>query len=405
MKKRIQVNQLQIGMFVEELDRPWLGTPFFLEGVDIRTEEEIRTLQRLCRYVYITVDDNFQGGQVPMQQHKDIVQQKSHSTSPHKRLAEFSEALVKAREIRDHSQVLVDTMHEDIKHGRKIDTEGAKLLVSDMVANVMHDPDALLWMTHLKNRDEYTAMHSMNVSVLSIVFGNHLALERGTLERLGLGGLLHDMGKLRVPLDVLNKPDRLTDREFELIQEHPAHGLDILQHSKGLAKSVIDVAYSHHERLNGKGYPRKLAADQIGFFSKIVAIVDVYDALTSDRVYRDGMPTEKAMKLLYSLAGKEFEHDLIEQFVQCLGLYPSGSLVELETGEVGVVIPVDRKQFFKPIVLLILDADKQKYYPLKIVDYKLFDHSLKGRQIKQELQPGTYGLYSYDYAEEIAAAV
>ena len=407
MKKRIQVNQLQIGMFVEELDRSWLGTPFLLEGVDIRTEEDIRTLQSLCQYVYITVDDDFRDQQVSQSQKRIARQERQdvYQTPSQKRFSQFGQAVAKARKIRDKTKVLVETMHDDIIHGRKVDAEGAKLLVSDMVENVMHDPDALLWLTHLKKRDEYTALHSMNVSVLSIVFGNHLGLEKTALEQLGLGALLHDMGKLRVPLEVLNKPDRLTNEEFELIKKHPAHGMDILQQSKGLAESVLSVVHSHHERINGQGYPRKLAADQITFFSKIVSIVDVYDALTSARVYKAGMSSEKAMKLLYSLIGKEFDHDLIEQFVQCLGLHPSGSLVVLMSGEVGLVIPSDRKQHFEPVVLLILDAQKKKYYPLKVIDYRLVANRSQDRQIRQVLKPGTHDLYSYDYAEEIAAAV
>ncbi len=416
MKRKVNVTDLTTEMFVEELDRPWLGTPFPLEGVYLQTQDEIRVLQRLCNHVFI---DTLRGRDLPFAT-VDSGQSTPISMTPVTRISKFSssrpssparhipktkfiEEISRAKEIYQETEVLVETMHDDIRHGRRIDSEGSELIVEDMVESVMCNPDALLWLTYLNNRDHYTALHSMNVCALSLVFGHYLGLEEKALQQLGVSALLHDIGKLRVPLDILNKPDKLSNKEFELMQKHPSHGLNILLDTKDLPKTVLEVAHSHHERVAGGGYPRGVKGKDITFFSKITSIVDVYDALTSDRVYRDGMPSPEAMKLLSKWAGQNFDAILVEQFIKCMGMFPSGSLVELRSGEVGVVIPPKDNQRLKPILMLMLDRFKKRYYPLRIIDYRVLDEHSPRYQIKKVLPNGKYGINPIDYAQEISA--
>ena len=408
MGKKTDVANLKPGMYVEELDRPWLETPFLLQGFELQTEDDIEEVRRYCRYVYIRTgpandadssSSSRLASMAPGKSSKEPMSQRK------KELEGFVDELEKSKKTRDKSKALIDDMHSDIRSGKPVDTENAKVLVGEMVSSVTHDPDALVWLTHLKNRDEYTALHSLNVCTLSLVFGNHLGLDDSMLQELGLGALLHDIGKLRVPLEVLNKPAKLTDEEFDLMKQHPTYGVQLLAQNQGLSKDVIEVVHSHHERLHGQGYPRGLKGSQISLLSRIVSIVDVYDALTSDRVYRNGTPPNTSMKIMHKEAGTEFSLGLLEQFIECLGLFPSGSLVELNTGEVGVVIPSGKKQHREtPAIMLILDKDKHKYYPLRILDLKMFKSSTKRPEIVNVLPYGSYGINAIDYASEIVSA-
>ena len=399
MKKRIEVDRLVPGMFVEELDRPWLETPFALQGLLIRTPDDIAQLRRYCRFVYINTERGMElaavsssGAPRPPPHPPPARNPSPNDIGAAPVSPDFAAALQKATHIREDTRALIERMHDDIRLGRSIDTASAKQLVGNMVDSITRNPDALIWMTHLKHRDAYTAIHSMNVCVLSLAFGHHLGLSDAQLRELGLGALLHDIGKIRVPLEILNKPGRLDDQEMAVMQEHPSLGVKILDHSQGLSRDSLAVVQSHHERVNGKGYPHHLPGSELHFYAKLVSIVDVYDAITSDRVYRPGMPPPEAMKLMYGWRERDFEAHLLERFVQCVGIYPSGSVVELATGEVGIVIPTDRKQRFKPIVMLVLNADKKRYYPMRILDYKLFVDRDSQTEIRKVLAPGSYGI-------------
>lgn len=392
MVKKINIQELQLGMHVEQLDRPWLDTPFLFQGFTIQSADDLDELRRWCRHVYISAEPD------PTSRSDPTAEPTSTS------YRQFAADLDEAKEIHDKAHALVEHMHDDILTRRRIDVASAKQLVADMTRSVIRQEAALLWFTHLKNRDSYTAQHSLNVCVLALAFGHHLGLTAETLTTLGLGALLHDIGKLRVPLDILNKPDRLTSREFDEMKRHPEHGLTILFESRGIPIKAIDVAHSHHERLSGRGYPRGLRADTISHYSRIVAIVDVYDALTSHRVYRMGVSPLEAVRVLYSGREREFDSQMIEQFVQFLGIYPSGSLVELFSGEVGLVIPDDKRQREKPVILLLLDSDKRPYFPLRILDLKLFSERNALTEIKQMLPPGSFDIDPAAYARELLAA-
>jgi HD-GYP domain-containing protein (c-di-GMP phosphodiesterase class II) len=420
MRRKIGVEHLAAGMFVDELDRPWEGTPFLFQGIYLETPEAITTLQNLCGHVYIdtakgvdlpfslqtgpcpTRDDAFDF-QKPLPRRRRTAVPTRRASSYHATgTTPFPEEIERVREIRHDTEILIDNMHDDVKQGRQINAKRSELIVGDMVESIARNPNALIWMTHLKDRDKYTALHSMNVCALSLMLGHYIGLERRVLNQLGLSALLHDIGKLKVPLDVLNKPDRLTPKEFQLMQQHPSHGLNILLDTPKLPRNVLDVVHSHHERVSGGGYPRGIGRDEISFFSRLTSIVDVYDALTSDRVYRDSMPSHNALKILYSERGRNFDAVLVEQFIRCVGTFPSGSLVELKTGEVGVVLRPQGQRSLKPIVTLLLDRFKKRYYPLKIVDYNLVENQSSEYGIKRALPAGRYGINPIEFARDIS---
>ena len=385
-------------MFVHELDRPWLGTPFLFQGFRIQTVEEIDRIRKLCESVHIDTEKSVNPGA-----------SRARPAAPpsrraYKLAASFEDEIHSANEIRETTRITVDQMFDDIVHGRKINLFSIKQLMHDTVDGILRNPDAHVCLTQIKKRDEYTAQHSINVCVLTLSLARHLGMPRKEMEALGVAALLHDVGKLKTPLDVLNKPGKLTDDEFAIMKQHPVAGRKMLEVFHELPYQIADVAFSHHERTGGGGYPRGLSGEQISFHSKLVAIVDVYDAITSDRCYHDGMSPTEALTKMYSWRLTDFDGELLEQFIQCLGIYPVGSLVELTTGEVGFVISVNPDFRLKPKVNIVLDTHKRRLYPQRVVD--LAQHQLSntapGYAIRQVLTPGVYGI---DVKAELAPFV
>ncbi len=426
MKKKISVNELKLHMYIVELDRPWLETPFLFQGFSIKSQNDIEIVRRICNQVYI---DTGRGADVDGKRPRLAVLEtevagavgedggrgkftlsieRGHGGQVQRKVTRprrvydiktsFEDEIGQARETRAAACNVIENIFEDVRLGKSIDAEGAKVVVRKVAESIIRNPDAQVWLTHLKNKDEYTSIHSMNVCILSLAFGRHMGLSEDALNALGTGALLHDVGKIRMPLEILNKPDKLSVDEFEVMKRHPVDGLRIVSEAKGVASSAMDVVLSHHERAGGSGYPRGLRNNSISPFSKLVAIVDVYDAITSDRVYHNGLDTLEATRRLYESRHADFDATLIEQFIQCLGVYPVGSLVEMNTGEVGIVISFHRDRRLRPKVLQILDSDKRYYKPPFVVD--LARYAEKGGSayyIKSALSSGSYGVRAADY--------
>jgi putative nucleotidyltransferase with HDIG domain len=269
----------------------------------------------------------------------------------------FAVELERAKEVYSEAKVLVKDLLQNARMGRAVDGEGAARVVDNMVDSIFRNGDALSSLSRLKSYDDYTFQHSLNVSVLALTLGRHLGLVKGELRRLGIGSLLHDVGKMRVPEAILNKPGRLTDEEFAVIKTHSLHGAKILMQTEEIPDECATVALNHHERFNGRGYPRGLEGLAIGKFGLISAIVDVYDAITSDRVYHQGMPTYQAMQKIYEWGKTDFYPVYVQKFVQCVGIYPIGSVVYLDTGETAVVARQNRDQLLRPWVKVVRVAD------------------------------------------------
>lgn len=257
---------------------------------------------------------------------------------------------------------------DDARLGRALDGAGARNAVTAMTDSIIRNPDALACFIQLKNKDEYTALHSLRVCILALTFGRHLGFTADQLSVLGIGALLHDLGKMKVPSEILNKPGRLTDQEFEIMKSHVPHGVAILERTPHIPAPAIEVARGHHERYGGNGYILGLKMDAIGLFGMIGGIVDSYDALTSDRVYRDGLSAFDALSRMYDARHVNYHPELMAQFIRCMGIYPIGSIVELNSGEIGVVVTVNRVRRLKPRVALALTAEKKRYPAPKIID-------------------------------------
>jgi putative nucleotidyltransferase with HDIG domain len=256
----------------------------------------------------------------------------------------------------------------DVRVGKSLDVEEARLVVGDLVESVVRNPDALTCFTQLKKAHEYTAQHSLRVCVLALIFGRQLGFEKDRLRVLGIGALLHDVGKAKVPVDILDKPMALDSREIEIMKRHVPLGVEILENTPGIPAAAIEVARGHHERFDGNGYIEGRKGNEIGTYGLIAGIVDCYDAITSDRVYHAGISPHAALKRMYEWRGSAFHPKLIEQFIQCLGIYPVGSVVQLNSGEIGVVAALNRLRRLKPRVVLVRRPDNTPYPSMPAVN-------------------------------------
>ena len=400
-KQKIDVRDLKIGMYVTKLDRPWLETSFSFQGFPIRTAYEISALQKECRFVYIDIEKTSEW--------EKKLKAKPHSTTSQletkkvdfkfktgnpdlEEKVSFQNELSIAVDIYESAHQYIKGLWEDARLGRSVDAGEALKLADRMVHSIIQNENALIWLSQLKNRDEYTTQHSLNVSIFSILFGRHLGLPERQMRTLGYGALLHDIGKMRVPLEILNKPGRLTDKELALLKKHPEYGRDILSEGEGIPSSVIDIVYSHHERIDGSGYPQGLMGEEISRNVYIVAIADVYDAETSDRSYRMGISPHEALSLMYGLMPQTFPSELVEEFIRCLGIYPVGSVVELDSGEVCVVMTVNRRMSLRPLLVMVLDRNKQPLPAYKMLDIEIHAQAGSDVKIKKILQPDSYGI-------------
>ncbi len=411
--RQLLVSELKLGMYVSELDRPWLESPFLFQGFPIRSYDEIDKLRECCEYVYVDFTKSHEwkpdehdllaraSHEYPYPRHGDgrhrfetrrinidSIRGRRHydNTTP------IDAELKSAGRVYQKARGYIHSVLEDVRLGHSIDSEGARELADAMADSIVRNENALAWLTMLKNRDEYTEMHSINVCIMSLLFGRHLGLELEELRVLGFGALLHDIGKMRVPLELLNKTERLSDEEMAQLKLHPEYGYEILLDHGGISEEVLEIARAHHERVDGSGYPRGLKGERIRREAMIVSVVDVYDAITSDRVYHMGISPHEALNLMYGWAPKSFPRELLEEFIKCLGIYPIGSIVELDSGEVGVVMTLNRRHHLHPTVVLVLDARKQPYEQHKMINLELMQGHGSTVNIKKILQSKAYGI-------------
>lgn len=393
---KIHISELKIGMFVSKLDCDWQETPFVMQGFMIESLDDIDAVTEYAEYVWI---DAVREEWVPPEQRAFMGQPNARKDFYINKIPtqqEHQAALGVYRE----AKKLTKTLLEDVRLGGVVDTAQAKETVKDCVNSILRNPDALIWMSRMRNEDEYTAEHCLNVCILALAFGRHLGLNEVELENLGLCGLLHDVGKMRVQHDLLNKREPLTAKEFNLIKSHAIHGRNLLMSTPGIPSSTVDVAYSHHERVDGAGYPRKLKAAGISEFARIICIVDAYDAMTADRCYSDAIASTEALKRIFQNRGTQFDERLAMEFIKSIGLYPPGSIVELMNGLIAIVLETNHRYRHLPRVIVVKDLNQplEKELILDLNDVQR-GRLEKSYLIKRALSDGTHGVYSRDYRE------
>ncbi|MDR2186588.1 MAG: HD-GYP domain-containing protein [Azonexus sp.] len=374
MIKQIHTDQLKPGMFVHDLNCGWLDHPFianaFLVG-DRQTVDKIVSLG--IRELYIDTDKGadveeartVEEVSADLDRHLSAIARQGPDQAVTTALAEEA---ARARRLQGEAHKIVRHMMDDVRLGQQIEVDRIEPLVENMVDSIFRNQDALLHLSRLRHHDDYTFQHSVSVCTLLVAFGRSLNLERAVLKDMALGGLLHDIGKACVPDAILNKPGKLTDGEFVKMKSHVDLGLAVLQQTPGVPEIALSVTAEHHERYDGSGYPHQQNQQGISLYGQIASIVDVYDAISSDRCYHKGMPPTQALRKLLEWSSHHFNPQLVQTFIRAIGIYPSGSLVQLESKRLGVVLEQNEKNLLTPVVRVFYHAAQQHYIAPENID-------------------------------------
>jgi putative nucleotidyltransferase with HDIG domain len=413
MKIAIDVAQLKLGMYVCELDRPWRETPFLFQGFEIRSQDEIDSLREHCRQVVI-LKGGFHGnvaftrtpapaGSQPIRQvveplalrlEQEIYKLNNHpgARSEYEDRTTLTEEVERVRDTFIEARLLIQEMLFDAKLGRVLKLANAKRVVRGLAESVIRNPDALMCFAQLKRKDEYLALHSLRSCILALALGRQIGMARTQLEVLGLAALLHDIGFIRVPDELLRKSVPLTKDEDAVVRRHVAWGVEIVSGIGHVPSAVLEIIAQHHERFDGSGYDglRGVAISDAG---TIVGLVDHYDDITSARPGHDALSPHTVLMKMYGWRNTLFKAELVEKFIQCLGVYPIGSAVQLNTGEVGVVAAINRQQRLKPHVMLVYRADHTPYEHLPITNVATRrTPDDRACEIERALEPGALGI-------------
>ena len=373
---RITVDELAYGLFVADLDRPWSEVPVMFQGFEVRDDEELEILRRHCEYVYVDrvrsrqdaldalkaeTDQTSPGSSeapTPVER-RDVADAFSEARQPDKDA--FRELVSEAHENRAAALDLMDGVMSSLASGEILDTESARAAVSDLAGTVSRNTTASLWLTNLRERDEYLTRHAVNACVLMLAYGVHQGFARPELERMAMGTLLMDVGMAKLPDAILAKTGSLSADEMRLMMQHPSDGVEIVKAAGYVPRETVDIIQMHHERLDGSGYPRGLQGTQIPLHARLAGMLDTYDAMTSPRVFQDATPADRVLQYLLNESETTFGSILVQQLIRCIGLYPVGSLIELDNGAVGIVIGTRPDARVRPTVLLVRTPDGDFY--------------------------------------------
>ncbi len=392
LNQKIDVADLRVGMFVAELDKPWEESGFMLQGLHIETTADIAAVQRECKHVY--VDFNEFSLQKPVKGKGLAGAAGAGATlDSHTVEEEFDEA----RAVHAMASKTMASLFKDIRLGAEIDGAKVKQAVSGCVDSILRNPDASIWLTRIQAKHEGTAQHSLNVAALSIVVAKSLGMSPRELEDVGVCGMLHDVGKTGVSNEVMAETGPLTREQMNEMRKHTTYGRDILISTKSVMSGAADVAHAHHERVDGTGYPRQLTADNIPLFAKIVSIAEAYDTMTTRQPYREARSPSDALQELYALRGKQFDEDLVIKFIDSVGIFPPGSIVEMLNGEIGIVLS-NTADKLRPRMIVILDASKEAIAQ-RVLDLSQMDTDSEGNvyQIKSTHPDGSFGIDVGDF--------
>ncbi|HEX5363077.1 MAG TPA: HD-GYP domain-containing protein [Gallionella sp.] len=285
-----------------------------------------------------------------------------------------------AKAVCSNASKLMQEIMRDVRLGNQVDLKQCEPMIDGIVESMYSFPSALLPLAQIKTRDEYTFQHSVSVAALAVAFGRVLDMPHDEIRQLAMGGLLHDVGKAQVPGRVLNKPGKLDEAEFALMKSHVVNTAQLIKEVKGISTIAFNAAAQHHERYDGTGYPNGLKGDEISLHGQMLAIVDVYDAITSIRVYHKGMPPTEALKKMYEWSGAHFNPKLVQAFIKGIGIYPAGSLVRMESDKLGIVREVVPDRLLQPIVQLIYDCKKSSHMSPETVDLAASHDKIKSHE-------------------------
>ncbi|HJT60053.1 MAG TPA: HD-GYP domain-containing protein [Burkholderiales bacterium] len=371
MKKRLTIAELQFGMYIAELDRPWTETPFKFQGFVLKSYEELEILGKCCRVVF--VDPDRTEGAAPLTETIPPRARAKVDLTPAGKfrwneISSVEQEYPRAAACYGAAEVLMREALSALRSGKALQGDQLREAVSLVTESVLRNPDAMLLFSKLWDKGDYIHSHALDCAVYMAAFGRFLEMSRDDIVLLGYLGLLQDVGKVKLPAALIDKPGRLIPIEYQIAQKHVEHSAEIIRGTPGLPWQLADLVSLHHERLDGSGYPRRLKGSAIGMIGSIAGIVDTFDALTARRPYAAPISPSEALKILYKARGTLFDTYLVEQFIRCIGIFPLGSWVELNGGELGTVIAQNRGKRLQPRVMVVQDAAGNPVHPQKIID-------------------------------------
>ncbi|MDX1572093.1 MAG: HD-GYP domain-containing protein [Xanthomonadales bacterium] len=440
---KVPVEKLKLGMYVSRLDRPWLDSPFNFQGFPLNNVELIEQIKAVCEFVYVDVERSSDkaalikhrmGMSSPQKVDDETAKKKPVKRDKYARMAqkssrrfgewgldqdmvpagrvlktgrgeqytdqvEIEEELKPARQALDTCVETVRESFETLRQTGELDAEQIGQAVEGVVSSISRNPDALIWLARLGDASDYTYRHCINMSIWSVALGRQIGLPPDDLQVLGQGSLYCDLGKAKLPGQLLRRAGPLAPWETQMVRLHVDYALEILEECEGLDPAVLTTVAQHHERYDGSGYPLGLAESKIDLYGRIAAIADCFDAMTSDRCYKDGVPISDAIREMYWARGRHFQPELLEEFIHSIGLYPAGTLVELSNGAVGVVIGQSRVRRLRPRVMMLLDTEKEQLSHYPVVDLMQEDKDQDGQSLHiiHDLKHGAYGLDPAQY--------
>ena len=376
MLKKINVKQLVVGMHLKEFCGSWMDHPFWRNSFVITDPTDIeRILASSITEVWIDSSKGLDiaAGEIAVSEEESearvdaelsLAARSTRETTP----VPASEEFARAAKICAQSKLAVTSMFQEARMGKAVNTANAQKLVEEINDSVSRNPGALISLARLKTADDYTYMHSVAVCALMIALAKQLGLSESETRRAGIAGLLHDLGKALMPMEVLNKPGKLTDEEFAIIKKHPEEGHRLLLGNPDADEMTLDVVLHHHEKVDGTGYPKGLKDQEISLFAKMGAICDVYDAITSNRPYKAGWPPSESLRKMAEWATGHFDQRVFQAFVKSLGIYPIGSLIRLASGRLGLVIDQSEKSLLTPCIKVFYSTLAQARILPEVID-------------------------------------
>ncbi len=364
--KKIPVSQLARGMYVADLGSEWMDHPFLRSSFPVGDEQVIDEIVAAgIREVYIDPDRGLDVPGAPTEHEvRAQLDREIHAVAgvpaPAPRVGAADEA-IRARRVHQEANQIIRNVMLDVRLGNQVAIERVEPVVERVTESVLRNGNALVSLCRLKNKDDYTFQHSVSVCALLVAFCRALDMDGSTLRLAGVGGLLHDLGKVRIADSILNKPGRLTETELATVKRHVVEGLAIIDQTPGIHELSRRIVAEHHERYDGSGYPAGLQAEGISRIGQMAAICDVYDAITSNRVYHKGMAPHEALRRIFEWSRFHFNPRLAQAFVRIIGIYPVGTLVMLESGRIAVVLDQSEGSLLEPRVRVVFDSRRQHY--------------------------------------------